>query len=173
MLADDESVDEFVGGTVYQAFLSALNYHRWHSPVAGTIVRAFAVEGTYYSEADSLGKDAVEPTHSQSYMAHVAARAIILIEADDPVIGLMAFVPVGMSEVSSCMIDEKIAPGYHVDKGEELGYFQYGGSTHCLVFRRGAIAEFALDAIPQPHDPQAPLKLVRSLLARAAQSPVQ
>ena len=41
MLANDESVDQFVGGTVYQAFLSATNYHRWHAPVAGTIVRAF------------------------------------------------------------------------------------------------------------------------------------
>ena len=101
MLANDESVDQFVGGTVYQAFLSATNYHRWHSPVAGTIVRAFVQEGTYYSEADSEGADAVEPTNSQSYLAHVAARAIILIDADDPVIGLVAFVPVGMSDVSS------------------------------------------------------------------------
>jgi len=167
MLANNEAVEQFVGGTVYQAFLSAINYHRWHSPVAGTIVRASVHEGTYYSEADSEGKDAVEPTNSQSYMAHVAARAIILIEADDPVIGLMAFVPVGMSEVSSCMIDAKLTPGYHVDKGEELGYFQYGGSTHCLVFRPGAIAEFTLGAIPQPHDPQPPLMLVRSRLAIA------
>jgi phosphatidylserine decarboxylase len=91
-------------------------------PVAGTIVRAFVQEGTYYSEADSEGKDAVEPMNSQSYLAH-AARAIILIEADDPVIGLMAFVPVGMSEVSACLIDSKVKPGYHVGKGEELGYF--------------------------------------------------
>ena len=167
MLANDDSVDHFVGGTVYQAFLSAINYHRWHSPVAGTIVRAFVQEGTYYSEADAEGKDAVEPMNSQSYLAHVAARAIILIEADDPVIGLLAFVPVGMSEVSSCMIDSKVTPGYHVAKGEELGYFQYGGSTHCLVFRAGAIAEFTLAAIPQPHDPHAPLILVRSKLATA------
>ena len=100
MLANDDSVDQFVGGTVYQAFLSATNYHRWHSPVAGTIVRALVQDGTYYSEADSEGADAVEPTNSQSYLAHVAARAIILIDADDPVIGLMAFVPVGMSDVS-------------------------------------------------------------------------
>ncbi|MBV8941840.1 MAG: phosphatidylserine decarboxylase family protein, partial [Solirubrobacterales bacterium] len=74
MLANDDSVDHFVGGTVYQAFLSAINYHRWHSPVAGTIVRAFVQEGTYYSEADAEGKDAVEPMNSQSYLAHVAAR---------------------------------------------------------------------------------------------------
>jgi phosphatidylserine decarboxylase len=79
MLANDDSVDQFVGGTVYQAFLSATNYHRWHSPVAGTIVRAFVQAGTYYSEADSEGADAVEPTNSQSYLAHVAARAVILI----------------------------------------------------------------------------------------------
>jgi phosphatidylserine decarboxylase len=105
--------------------------------------------------------------NSQSYLAHVAARAIIIIEADDPVIGLMAFVAVGMSEVSSCLIGSKATPGYHVGKGEELGYFQYGGSTHCLVFRPGAIAEFALPAIPQPHDPKAPLMLVRSKLAVA------
>ena len=168
MLASDESADQFVGGTVYQAFLSATNYHRWHSPVAGTIVRAFVQEGTYYSEADSEGADAAEPRYSQSYLAHVAARAVILIQADNPVIGLTAFVPVGMSEVSSCMIDPEIQPGYHVAKGEELGYFQFGGSTHCLVFRPGAIADFSLTAIPQPHDPHPPLVRVRSKLATAA-----
>ena len=84
MLGNDEAVEEFAGGPVYQAFLSATNYHRWHSPVAGTIVRAFLVQGTYYSEADSLGADAVEPTDSQSYLAHVAARAVFLIRADNP-----------------------------------------------------------------------------------------
>jgi phosphatidylserine decarboxylase len=167
MLANDDSVDQFVGGTVYQAFLSATNYHRWHSPVAGTIVRAFVQEGTYYSEADSEGADAVEPTNSQSYLAHVAARAIFVIEADDPVIGLMAFVAVGMSEVSSCMINPNVTSGVHVGKGDELGFFQFGGSTHCLVFRPGAIADFSLAAIPQPHDPQPPLVLVRSRLATA------
>jgi phosphatidylserine decarboxylase len=171
MLAHDESVDQFVGGTVYQAFLSATNYHRWHSPVAGTIVRAFLQDGTYYSEADSEGADAVEPQNSQPYLTHVAARAIILIEADDPVIGLMAFVPVGMSEVSSCVIGPNITTGYHIAKGEELGCFQFGGSTHCLVFRPGAIADFSLTALPQPQDPHAPLVRVRSRLAAANTTP--
>jgi len=167
MLANDDSVDQFAGGTVYQAFLSATNYHRWHSPVAGTIVRAFLQDGTYYSEADAESNDAVEPTNSQSYLAHVATRAIILIDADDPIIGLMAFVAVGMVEVSSCIIDPKMTSGYHIGKGEELGYFQFGGSTHCLVFRPGVIAAFTLGAIPQPHDPNARLMLVRSKLAIA------
>src|ERR1700728_1719173 len=167
MLANDESAGQFVGGTVYQAFLSATDAHGWHSPVAGTIVRASIQEGTYYSEADSEGSGAVEPTNSQSYMAHTAARAIILIEADNPVIGLMAFVAIGMSDVSSCIIDPSVTAGHHVAKGEELGYFQFGGSTHCLVFRPGVIADFALAAIPQPHDPDAPLMLLNSKLAAA------
>jgi phosphatidylserine decarboxylase len=171
MLAADESAHQFVGGTVYQAFLSATNYHRWHSPVAGTVVRAFVVPGTYYSEPDSEGADAVEPMNSQSYLAHVAARAVIVIDADDPVIGLMAFVAVGMSDVSSCLIGPDVTPGHHLGKGDELGYFQFGGSTHCLVFRPGAIAEFSLGAIPQPHDPKTPLMLVRSRLAVASPAP--
>ena len=168
MLANDEAVDHFVGGTVYQAFLSAIDYHRWHSPVAGTIVRAFVQEGTYFSEADSEGSDAVEPQKSQSYLAHVATRAIILIDADDPAIGLMAFTPIGMTDVSSCVIHSQIKPGYRVAKGEELGYFQFGGSTYCLVFGPGTIADFNLAAIPQAHDPSAPLVRVCAKLATAS-----
>jgi phosphatidylserine decarboxylase len=167
MLAGDEAVDHFVGGTVYQAFLSATDYHRWHSPVAGTVVRAFVQEGTYFSEADAEGSDAVEPMNSQGYLAHVATRAIFVIDADNPVIGLMAFVAIGMSEVSSCVIDSRMTSGYHLEKGEELGYFQFGGSTHCLVFRPGAIAEFSLAAIPQLDNAYPPLVKVRSRLATA------
>lgn len=38
----------FVGGTVYQAFLSALSYHRWHAPIDGTIKDVYKIPGTYY-----------------------------------------------------------------------------------------------------------------------------
>lgn len=167
LLANDDAVDQFVDGTVYQAFLSATNYHRWHSPVAGTISRALVQEGTYYSEDDSEGAQAVDPTTSQSYLAHVAARAIILIEADDPKIGLVAFLGVGMSEVSSCVIGPNIKPGNRIAKGDELGYFQFGGSTECLIFRPGVIADFSLAAVPQPWNPSPPLVRVRSKLATA------
>jgi phosphatidylserine decarboxylase len=167
MLANDESVEQFVGGTVYQAFLSATDYHRWHSPVAGTVVRAYVAQGTYFSEVISESWEARQPPDSQAYLAHVATRAIILIEADDPVIGLMAFIGVGMDEVSSCMIAKNVTPGYHLEKGEEVGYFQFGGSTHCLVFRPGAIAEFSFAAIPQSPHAHAPQILVRSKLATA------
>lgn len=167
MLANDESVDQFVGGTVYQAFLSVFNYHRWHSPVAGTITKAFVKRGTYFSETEAVGLDPVAPTLSQGYIAHVATRALIFIECDDPAIGLMCVIPVGMSEVSSCVIRPEIQPGHRVEKGDELGYFQFGGSTHCLVFRPGVIANFALNALPDPENPEAPAVLVGSQIATA------
>ncbi|EAR55358.1 phosphatidylserine decarboxylase precursor [Photobacterium sp. SKA34] len=44
----------------------------------------------------------------------------------------MCFIAVGMAEVSSCEITVK--EGQHLDKGDELGMFHFGGSTHCLVF---------------------------------------
>jgi phosphatidylserine decarboxylase len=144
MTANDEAVEEFVGGTVHQAFLSATNYHRWHIPVAGTIVRPFLVEHTYYSGADSLGSDPAEPTHSQAYVAHVATRVAFLIRADNPAIGLVGL------EVSSCLIHLSLETGHHVVKGEESGHFQFGGSTHRLVFGPGVMGDFVTTASPTP-----------------------
>ena len=167
MLADDEEADRFDGGTVYQAFLSALNYHRWHSPVAGTIRKAFVQPGTYYSELEAEGEDPAGPNNSQGFITHVATRALIFIDAEDPAIGQMVFIAVGMGEVSSCMIGGEIAPGRQVRKGDELGYFQFGGSTHCLVFRPGAIADFATAAAPDPENPHPRAVLLGEKLATA------
>ena len=50
LLHNDSLTSEFVGGTLYQAFLSALSYHRWNSPVSGTVVKAYNLYGSYYSE---------------------------------------------------------------------------------------------------------------------------
>lgn len=50
--------------------------------------------------------------------------------------------PVGMVEIASCNINKNIKPGHHVKKGDELGYFAYGGSTHCLFFEPGVIKRF-------------------------------
>jgi phosphatidylserine decarboxylase len=164
LLAGDESVDGFVGGTVFQAFLSATEYHRWHSPVGGRVLRAWVEPGTYYSEADAQGADAAQPTLSQGYMAHVATRAILVIEADDPALGQLAVVFIGMSDVSSCVIREGLV-GQRVAKGDELGYFQFGGSTVCVVFPPGAVGAFSLEAIPQAQDEEPVLLRVRSHLA--------
>ncbi len=138
----DEFVEPFKEGTVYQAFLSAFKYHRWHSPVDGVIKKAYVKEGTYYSATQSEGMDQGSPDLSQGYIAHTATRAIIYIEATDPNIGLMCVMPIGMAEVSSCIIGKNIVPGTPIKKGDELGYFQFGGSTHCLVFKKDVTDPF-------------------------------
>jgi phosphatidylserine decarboxylase len=143
-MLNNDYVDEFVGGDVWQAFLSPFNYHRWHSPVTGTIRKAYVKEGLYFSQATSEGQDPTDQDHSEGYIAHVQTRAIIFIEAADPAIGLVCVMPIGMVEISSCVIADSIRPGKRVEKGEELGYFQFGGSTHCVIFGPGVIKEFRM-----------------------------
>lgn len=152
MLAHDSLAEQFAGATVYQAFLSALSYHRWHSPVSGTVKKAFVQDGTYFSEPlfEGLGDpntkeiDAHGISTGQGYLSALATRAIIFIEADNPAIGLMAFIGIGMDEVSTCEITVK--EGQHVKKGEQTGMFHFGGSSHCLLFRSGV----KVDGFPQP-----------------------
>ena len=140
MLANDPLVHKFVGGTVYQAFLSAMSYHRWHSPVTGKIVKAHVQDGTYYSETLAEGFDRSGPNESQGYITEVATRAMIFIEAKNPHIGLMCFLAVGMAEVSTCEITVK--KDQLVTKGDQLGMFHFGGSTHCLIFQPHVKVEF-------------------------------
>jgi phosphatidylserine decarboxylase len=145
MLDDDELVDTFVGGTVYQAFLSAKSYHRWHSPVSGKVLKTRVVDGTYYSEIPSEGfydplhtgdhlnghqPDPAAPNDSQGYISEVATRAMIFIE--NPVLGTVCFLPIGMAEVSSCEIT--VSEGDTIEKGDPVGMFHFGGSSHCLIF---------------------------------------
>jgi phosphatidylserine decarboxylase len=141
MLAHDQLAEDFDGGTIYQAFLNALSYHRWHSPVSGRIVKAYIRDGTYYSEPvfahfdATHGADGKGEGTGQGYLTATATRAIIFIQADNAAIGLMAVLAVGMAEVSTC--DITVQEGQAVQKGEQIGMFHFGGSTHCLLFRKG------------------------------------
>ncbi len=125
MLAHDKFAEQFVGGTVYQAFLSALSYHRWHSPVGGKVVKTTLIDGTYYSEpvieefSSQGGINPMGENAAQGYLSAVATRALIFIEADNPDIGLICVIPVGMVEVSTCEIIVK--EGQRVQKGDQLG----------------------------------------------------
>ncbi|MCC6372432.1 MAG: phosphatidylserine decarboxylase family protein [Bacteroidia bacterium] len=146
-MLNGQHVDYFVGGTVYQAYLSAKNYHRWHSPTDGVIKEVHFVDGTYYAESARVGFDDAGPNNSQGYIAHVATRALIFIESTNKKLGMLCVMPVGMAEVSSCVVTVK--PGQKVKKGSQIGYFQFGGSTHCVVFKKGAIASFQNTAYPK------------------------
>ena len=155
MLAHDPLAAQFDGATIYQAFLSALSYHRWHAPVSGTIKKAYLVEGTYFSEPlfEGLGDPSTKGGISeegektgQGYLTATATRAIIFIEADNSDLGLVCFMGIGMTEVSTCEITAK--EGEHVEKGDQIGMFHYGGSTHCLIFKKGV----ELEGFPDTQD---------------------
>ncbi|WP_297953851.1 phosphatidylserine decarboxylase family protein [uncultured Lactobacillus sp.] len=148
LLHNDPWTSKFEGGTLYQAFLSALSYHRWNSPVSGKIVKAYNLDGTYYGEAlaqgfeNPNGPDKVAANNSQAFLTSTATRAVIFIQADNPKIGLMCFVAVGMGDVSNNEITVRI--GQHVNKGDQLGMFHFGGSTHILLFRPEVKVDFDL-----------------------------
>ena len=146
LLNHDISVESFVGGTVIQGFLQTTGYHRWHAPVNGTIKRIVDVPGTYFVQCpdllgipmDALEHHGVPPPYllSLRMVSNIATRQLIFIEADNKAIGLMCFIAIGMTEISTCQATVKV--GQHVNRGEELGMFHFGGSSHALVFRKEA-----------------------------------
>jgi phosphatidylserine decarboxylase len=152
ILADSPYAPRFVGGTLYQAYLSALSYHRWHAPVSGTVVKIAHVPGTYFAENYREPADTRDPVgplghvlrESQGYITEIAARMMIFIQADDARVGLVCAVMVGRVEVSSC--ESTVGEGQRVEAGEEIGMFHYGGSTHCLIFEKGRNVEFVAAA---------------------------
>jgi phosphatidylserine decarboxylase len=152
MLAQDPLAEQFIGGTIYQAFLSALSYHRWHAPVSGTVKKAFVIPGTYYSEplyddfTETESADPLGESTSQGYITAAATRGCIFIDADNPKIGLVAMLFVGMAEVSTSEITVKV--GEKVKKGDQLGMF-----VSCFLFWAVESANFWIalwwvDALP-------------------------
>ncbi|KAJ7451652.1 phosphatidylserine decarboxylase [Mycena latifolia] len=140
---DGPATKAFTGGTIYQAFLSPADYHRWRSPVAGKIVRADVIPGSYYAVLPDGGAEEGDPDlepgspygaliRSQPWLTVAATRAIIYIQSDNPKIGLVGFIGVGMAEVSTCQLSVKA--GQRVKKGAEIGMFRFGGSSHTLIF---------------------------------------
>ena len=74
---------------------------------SGTVKKAFVQDGTYFSEPlfEGVGDpnvvdiDAGGIAVGQGFLTALATRAVIFIQADNPAIGLMAFIGVGMDEV--------------------------------------------------------------------------
>ena len=135
----DNIVRKFVGGCIYQAYLSAQTYHRYHSPVDGTLVHAEVVDGSLFlvnnfyekNENKFCGQDQV--MKSQQFLPNVQTRGICIFKTKE--IGYVGFIAIGMTEVSSCIIYKNLL-GKKVKKGQEIGHFQYGGSSHVLIFEK-------------------------------------
>jgi len=140
--------ERFFGGDIFQSFLSGADYHRWHAPVEGVVRHTEKVEALMFSDAESAGADPTAATYSQGYEASVNTRGLVFIES--PKVGMVCVIPIGITEISSVTITVKA--GDKVKKGDELGYFSYGGSSLALAFEKGAIDRFT---VPRNQDTSA------------------
>lgn len=102
--------------------LAPQDYHRFHSPVQGKIERITFVQGEYFS---------VHPTalkHSDVLTDNT--RVVILINSTH---GYLFYVAVGAAMVGSIKLNVKV--GDEVNPMDEMGYFEFGGSTIILLFK--------------------------------------
>jgi len=139
-------VDIFEGATILQGFLNTTSYHRWHAPINGTIRKIVDVPGTYFAQGPyTIGEPTEDPKmlppylQSLRYFANTAARQLIFIDAENPVLGLVCFIAIGMTEISST--EATVFEGQKVRRGEQLGMFHFGGSSSALVFRKDAMVK--------------------------------
>lgn len=138
ILIGEESAykNSFANGTLTHTFLDVNDYHRYHFPIGGTIkeVRVIpsddAVGGIITWDAKS--KKYVLSSQSPGWQ-NIETRGCIIIETEK--YGLVALLPIGMSQVSSVNFEATVKVGRKVKKGDMLGYFLFGGSDFVLLFQ--------------------------------------
>ena len=69
----------------------------------------------------------------------IETRTCLILETEK--FGLVALLPIGMSQVSSVNYETNLKVGDVVKKGDPLGYFLFGGSDFAMVFQKGVEVE--------------------------------
>ncbi|KAH8812180.1 phosphatidylserine decarboxylase-domain-containing protein [Xylogone sp. PMI_703] len=134
LLEDSSYRDEFKNGIWTHSFLNTFDYHRQHAPVKGKVVEAKVIQGAAYLEVKVTNdEDGVDAPDSPGYQ-FLQMRGLIMIENDK--LGLVAVLPIGMAHVSSVKLS--ISKGQYVEKGQEISYFQFGGSDCIVMFQEKA-----------------------------------
>ncbi|KAI0832268.1 putative phosphatidylserine decarboxylase [Hypoxylon sp. FL0890] len=131
LVMDTQLGEHFADAAVASFRLSPQDYHRYHSPVTGTIKAFRSIPGDYYQ---------VDPIALQSGVNILTcnARSYLVIETEH--FGDVLFVAIGATDVGTVRIHEKLQkPGTPIKKGDEIGYFQFGGSSIIVAFQKGAI----------------------------------
>lgn len=146
LLAGSPYAERFAGGLFMHAFLNTTDYHRLHAPVQGRVLESRVIPGQAMLKVvaqpvpvteDPLG--AGQATHrlvgrrydprDETGFQFTQARGLVVLATP---IGLVAMLPVGMAQVSSVILTAR--EGVTLRKGEEIGYFQFGGSDVVVVF---------------------------------------
>lgn len=152
LLNNSPLAKNFEGGTAVSCILMPDVYHRFHSPVSGLVIDADEdVAGNYFGIDDFpklINGGNVGYGYDYSVFEHFR-RGYLIIETEK--YGNVAMIPVGLNTIASVIFEDKfkkVTPDKPVEicKGEEVGYFQYGGSLNILLFEKGC---FPSIRIPQ------------------------
>lgn len=118
----------FAGGAMLISRLCPVDYHRFHFPVAGVPSEPRLINGHLYS---------VSPVAVRRNLQYLVQNKRMLTLIESPVFGTVAMFEVGATNVGS--IRQSFVPGRPVAKGEEKGFFAFGGSCVIVVFQRGRV----------------------------------
>jgi phosphatidylserine decarboxylase len=138
LLQESEYKSVFANGTFIHYFLGPYSYHRFHTPVAGILRECYPVRGLVYLDVEITGSQFNAPDSSQGGYEFSQARGVVTIDTKNSPygdIGIVGIVPIGMCQVSSVNMTAK--PGSNVLKGDEFGYFLFGGSDIIVLLQEG------------------------------------
>lgn len=126
-LDNAELAQKYNDGALIIVRLAPMDYHRFHFPVSGNLSPNKKIDGYYYS---------VSP-----FALRKKAEIFCLNKREYTVISNPLFGDVIMAEVGATMVGS-IKQTYEdsfVNKGDEKGYFEFGGSTVVLLFEKNKI----------------------------------
>lgn len=140
--------DRFDGGLFTHSFLGPQDFHRFHAPVRGTVLECRAIQGNVYLDVTLLedpvtGQWRLDAPDGAGY-EFTQTRGLIIM--DSPV-GLVATLPIGMAQVSS--VNMTAVEGAYLNKGDEFGYFMFGGSDIIMLFE--ASSDVVINNAPGIH----------------------
>lgn len=122
------------GGALAIARLAPQDYHRWHSPVDGTVTSFKEIPGTYYT----VNPQAINEAGTMDVFCENKRSVMVMERAATgrPVV----LVAVGAMLVGSIQYNPGIEVGAQVKRGQALGAFYYGGSTVIALFPKGEVS---------------------------------
>ncbi len=139
--------DAFKNGVFMHSFLSPYDMHRFCSPVSGEVKYSTAVQKRVYLEVvitDEGEYDA--PDNTDGGYEFIQTRGILILDTGGDN-GLVAVIPIGMAQVSS--VNMNATKGVNLYKGQEFGYFLFGGSDIILLFQEKGNFQLDLGANPK------------------------
>lgn len=126
--------DAFRGGIYAHSFLYVDDYHRYHVPVGGELKEVRNISGRVYMDVTREPDGSFGVVDGETYQFR-QERGLVVI--DSPQVGLVAVLPIGMSYVSSVNLTPEV--GATLQKGDEFGFFLFGGSDVVILFQDNGI----------------------------------